>query len=42
MESERARPAVLPWVATIARGQADVLVSVTDAYVSAARRLLVK
>jgi outer membrane biosynthesis protein TonB len=31
----------LPWVATIARGQADVLVSVTDAYVSAARRLLV-
>lgn len=32
----------LPWVATIARGQADVLVGVTDAYVSAARRLLVK
>jgi hypothetical protein len=32
----------LPWFATIARGQADVLVSVTDVYVSAARRLLVK
>ena len=31
----------LPWAATIARSQADVLVSVTDAYVSAARRLLV-
>jgi outer membrane biosynthesis protein TonB len=32
----------LPWVATMARGQADVLVSVTDACVSAARRLLVR
>jgi hypothetical protein len=32
----------LPWVATIARGQADVLVSVTDDFVSAVRRLLVK
>lgn len=32
----------LPWVARIARSQADVLVSFTDAYVSAARRLLAK
>ncbi|MDP9293252.1 MAG: hypothetical protein M3O90_02320 [Actinomycetota bacterium] len=32
----------LPWVATIARGQADVLVSFAGAYVSAARVLLVK
>jgi hypothetical protein len=33
--------APLPWVSTIALGQANVLVGITDAYVSTARRLLV-